>query len=74
MFIEMDSRTDHISRPRMCQYVHLRLDLTPEEDAHLSRCPGCLRLFKFYLIAESGHINRDKEAVPDPMECGGVAT
>ena len=44
---------DHIKKQRMWKYVRLRAELSAEEEAHLSGCAECLKLFKACVLAES---------------------
>ena len=44
---------NHIKPPRMWNYVHLRVELTAEEEAHLCGCKNCLELFRVCLLAET---------------------
>jgi hypothetical protein len=37
----------------MWEYVHMKAELTAEEQAHLSDCENCQRLFKICMLAES---------------------
>jgi len=38
--------TSHITVRRMWDYVHSNLELSSKEQAHVSSCAACLRLFK----------------------------
>ena len=44
---------NHIKTTRMRNYVHLRVEITPKEEAHLSECAECLKLFRTCLLSEA---------------------
>ena len=48
---------EHITVRRMWNYARLRVELTVEEDGHLSKCHHCQQLFKTCLLAESLNID-----------------
>ena len=44
---------NHIKTTRMRNYIHLRVEITPKEEAHLSECAECLKLFRICLLSEA---------------------
>jgi hypothetical protein len=49
----MAYESTHIETQRMWHYVHMRTELTSNEQVHLSGCIGCLDLFKICLLCET---------------------
>ena len=43
----------HIRVRRMWKYVHMRVELTMEELAHLAECELCLKLFRICVLAQT---------------------
>jgi hypothetical protein len=44
---------NHIRVRRMWNYVHMKVELTLEELAHISGCELCLKLFKICVLSEA---------------------
>ena len=44
---------EHIRVKRMWKYVHMKVELTPDEEAHLSECRTCLNVFNICVRSES---------------------
>jgi hypothetical protein len=42
----------HIRVKQMWKYVHVNVDLSPDEQSHLASCPTCLKLFRICVVAE----------------------
>jgi len=51
---------NHIQEKRMSQYVHMKVELTLEELAHMSGCELCLKLFKVCLASEKSGLTDEE--------------